>query len=82
MSVPYAINASLNYPNKVKGLIIGDYPARISTPPKGWAEKVVESSFVDKSREHVAVALEQELKETDLTNQLANIKCSALVIKG
>lgn len=39
MSVPYAINASLSYPNKVKGLIIGDYPSRISKPPKGWAKK-------------------------------------------
>lgn len=45
-------------------------------------KKIVGSSFLDKSREHVAVALEQELKETDLTNQLDDIKCPVLVIKG
>lgn len=81
MSVPYAIQAAIDYSDKVKGLIIGDYPARISNVPEGWAKKVIESNFVDESKQNSVVGIERELKLIDLTEQLNDIKSPVLVIR-
>lgn len=82
MGVPYAINAALKQPDKIKGLIICDYPPRMPQLPKDWVQKVLSNSVVEKSKKHFVTALQQELKETDLTNQLDHIKCPVLVIRG
>jgi pimeloyl-ACP methyl ester carboxylesterase len=82
MGVPYAINATLKHSDKIKGLIILDYPPRIPQPPKGWAEYLISNGEIEQSKKHVVNGIENELKETSFINQLKKIVCPVLIIRG
>lgn len=82
MDVPYAINASLKHPNKIKGLIILDYPPRIPQPPKGWTEHLILNDGIEQVKKHVATGIENELKEVNFVDRLGKIKCPVLIIRG
>ena len=82
MGVPYAVQASIKYPQKIKGLIICDYSPSIPKIPSGWAQSLIENDRIATDRRHVVKAIESELKSVDLTEELDKIQCPVLVMKG
>ena len=82
MGVPYAVQAAIKYPQKLKGLIICDYSARIPQVPNGWAQNLIDNDKIEPERAHVVKAIERELKSVDLTEELNQIQCPVLVMRG
>jgi pimeloyl-ACP methyl ester carboxylesterase len=80
MSVPYAIKYAASNPQEVKGLILCDYPAVYPKIPEKWIERA--TKFVPEDRQHVVLGVQQESEQMMLWDELKNIDCPVLVIKG
>lgn len=82
-----ALQFALNHPEKVAGLIIGDIPPM----QYRWAEGTSEfwknlvylgKPLTDFIRPHAIDCLEREAREVLFWDQLPNIKCQVLVLRG
>jgi pimeloyl-ACP methyl ester carboxylesterase len=82
MGVPYAIEIAARLSDKVKGLIICDYSARLPKIPKDWADNVLSKGYIDESRKHFVRALQEESEEILLWDRLGLIDCPTLIIRG
>ena len=80
LGVPYAIRFAARHPG-VKGLIIGDYPAKYPAIPKSWVERMRERPYMA-GKEHMVRGIQKESQQIDLYEELAAIKIPVLVIKG
>ncbi|ATP39515.1 alpha/beta hydrolase [Solibacillus sp. R5-41] len=80
MGVPYAIRYATSNPSEVKGLILCDYPAKYPRIPEQWVESA--QKFVQENRQHVVKEIQKDSKEIILWEELKEIKCPVLVIKG
>jgi pimeloyl-ACP methyl ester carboxylesterase len=83
----YSIVFSLKNLDKVKGIIIGDYPAFYPKLPAGWAHEfkntvIQGQSVLQNIREEALEGIERESKQESLWQSLRNIKCPVLVLRG
>lgn len=80
MGVPYAIRYATSNPSEVKALILCDYPAKYPRIPEHWIEGA--QKYVPDNRQHVVKEIQKDSKEIILWEELKEIKCPVLVIKG
>lgn len=80
MGVPYAIKYAAMNPSKIKGLIVCDYPAKYPLIQETWIEAVEE--LVEEGRKHVVREIQKDSKEIVLWEELKEISCPVLVMKG
>jgi len=80
--VPYAIRYCSEHPQELRGLIVGDYPARLTKPTREWGERVRRSLPVDPDYSHVIDALIDEAQDTELWNELECLDFPVLVLRG
>ncbi|MDG5788602.1 alpha/beta hydrolase [Evansella sp. AB-P1] len=82
MGVPFAIKYASMYPNRVKGLILCDYQAKFPRIPESWVESVLKKGYVSVDRAHVVKCIQKDSQEISLKEDLKNIRCPVLIIKG
>lgn len=73
--------ATANY-NRLRGLIIEEYPALHKKMYNGWARELLEA-FPNTGLKHAgALGIELESVQVDFSSQLQRIKCPALIMRG
>lgn len=84
--VSYVLGYSILNPNKLSGLILGEYPAEHKRMHDGWAKEQMD---VYKSNEipisitcDVLKKIERDSRYEDFSINLNKIKCPALILKG
>lgn len=81
MAVPVAIAFAAQYPDRLAGLILGDYPARYPRIPPEWVDNAV-FQLGRLNQRHVMEAMQRESQEIDLWERLPAIPCPVLVLRG
>ncbi len=81
MAVPIAVAYAAQYPERLAGLILGDYPARYPRIPPGWVDSAV-FQLGRLHQRHIMEAIQQESAEVALWDQLPAITCPVLVLRG
>lgn len=82
----YALGYSLLNQNALKGLILGEYPAQHKKMPTGWARDSME--FYNSHCQSISIkynaleAIEKESEQIYFKDQLPNITCNTLILKG
>lgn len=84
--VSYTLGYSILNPNKIKGLIVSEYPAIHKKMTSGWSEESIEiynsqCNLVSISYE-VLKGIENDSKDVDFRNDLKNITCPSMILKG
>lgn len=82
-----AIGAASRCPERVAGLIVGDYPAYYKAYDPAWVEKFLSSTsrgapVSEKLMRHVAQGLQRESDDLPLWDLLPGITCPALILRG
>jgi len=85
--VAYALAYAARCPDRLAGLIVGDYPARYPALPPGWTEDFLASTWrslpvSERMMRHVAEGLQREAEEIALWEALPAITCPALILYG
>jgi pimeloyl-ACP methyl ester carboxylesterase len=78
MGVPSALGFAIRHPEQVKGLIIGDYPARYPALPTSWVDKFRSAPV----NQQVVRAIQRESREIPLWDELHRITCPVLIMRG
>ncbi|MGL4912284.1 MAG: alpha/beta fold hydrolase [Romboutsia sp.] len=84
--VSYALGYSILNNNLLKGLILGEYPAEHKKMPRGWAKESME--FYKTHCDSISIeyevlkSIEEESKQVNFKEQLSNITCKTLILKG
>jgi pimeloyl-ACP methyl ester carboxylesterase len=73
--------ATANY-DKLKGLIIEEYPALHRKMYKGWAEEFLEAFPNTSLKRTAALGIELESEQVDFSSLLHRIKCPAMIMRG
>lgn len=80
--VPYVLGYTVRHPSAIKGIILGDYPARLPALPPDWAEQVAGRLPPERAKPHVARAIQRESREVMLWDDLPAIQCPVLILRG
>lgn len=80
VGVAYAIGFGFQSPEQLRGLVLGDYPARYPAFSPGWVERA--QLYMHESKRHAAVGIQAEAKEQSLWELLPRISCPVLVLRG
>lgn len=86
--VSYMLGYALKYPEKVKGIIIGDYPAIHSKLPEEWADWFAKlppwrgKEILERMKRHTLEGIQKESKEKEFWKELSSLECPVLVIRG
>ncbi len=75
------IGYASRHPQRLAGLIIGDYPARYPVISPEWVERAL-TDFEGRVQPHTAHALRHESSEVLLWNDLSRITCPVLILSG
>jgi pimeloyl-ACP methyl ester carboxylesterase len=78
LGVPSALGYAIRHPEKVKGLIIGDYPARYPALTSAWVDKFRSAPV----NQEVVKAIQRESREIPLWDKLHRITCPVLIMRG
>lgn len=81
MGAAYALGYALKAPDRVAGLVIGDYPARYPALAATWVERAIEA-LPDRTRPEVARALQRESSKVTMWDDLPTIACPVLILRG
>lgn len=81
VGVTYVIRYAATRPDSLKGLVLGDYPARYPHFGSEWVDRVLSFS-PPRAPEHVVRALQQESAEVLLWEDLVRISCPVLILRG
>lgn len=81
VAAPLAIEYTARHPERVAGLIIGDYPARYPQIPPEWIDRamLILGRLSDRP---IAEAIQRESAEVALWDRLPQITCPVLVLRG
>lgn len=82
MSVPFALKYTIDNPDRVKGLILCDYPAQYPNLTERWVENVISKGLLRKEREYVATEIMKASYEVNLRERLRQVRCPVLVLRG
>lgn len=84
--VSYALGYAISNLNKIRGLIVGEYPAEHKNMNKGWAKEQMDvynrhdlSVFITYD---VLKNIEIDSKYKDFSTDLNKVKCPTLILKG
>lgn len=83
----YALGYTLGAPDRVRGLVIGDYFARHVGLPPEFAERQLEVvlrgvPMRERMPEHAVVGVARDSREVPLWDRLAELQCPVLLIRG
>ncbi len=81
MAVPVAVAFAAQDPDRLGGLILGDYPARYPRIPPEWVDNAV-FQLGRLNQRHVMEAMQRESEEVELWARLPAITCPVLVLRG
>lgn len=82
LGVPVAVGYAAQYPDRIKGLILLDYPPRYPERSEGWVEKALPFARGRGIPEHVVHGMQEEAEPTDLWKELAGLRQPILLVKG
>jgi len=85
--VAYAIAYALRHPDRLAGLVLGDYPAHHGALPPRWPEYMLATTHrgtpvAARMPEHAVRALQREARTVDFREALGLITCPVLVLRG
>jgi pimeloyl-ACP methyl ester carboxylesterase len=85
--VSYALGYAIRHPQFLKGLILAEYTAEHKKMPGGWAEAYLTADWggtlgSDLMNPHVVMGIERESKQVEFRDDLQNIHCPVLIIRG
>jgi pimeloyl-ACP methyl ester carboxylesterase len=85
--VAYAIAYALRHPDRLAGLILGDYPAHHGGLPPQWPDYMLATTHrgtpvAARMPEHAVRALQREARTVDFRDRLEAISCPVLVLRG
>ncbi len=82
--VPLALRYAASFPDTLKGLILLDYPARYRGIPESWA--MTAKAWAEKASldvpGHVIEQIQRESAHVSLWEELPNITCFTLIVRG
>ena len=84
--VSYELGYAIKHYSSLKGVIIGEYPPVHKQMPKGWAKESM--NFYNEYCESISItyevlkSIEDESTQVNFNNNLKDIKCPVLVLKG
>lgn len=82
LGVPIAISYAATNRDKVKGLILLDYPARYPERSEAWLERALPFAIQRGIPEHVVRGLQREAEAVELWDELRALERSTLLVKG
>ncbi|MFF3923973.1 alpha/beta fold hydrolase [Paenibacillus lactis] len=86
--VSYQLGYAVQHPERIRGLIIGDYPAIHTQLPPGWVEFFASlppwrgKKLYDRMQAGALHALQRESSKVELWDDLTTLTCPALIIRG
>ncbi|PLS18634.1 hypothetical protein CVD28_05720 [Bacillus sp. M6-12] len=80
LGTPSALGLALKYPERVKGIIIGDYPAQYPSLPAVWTEKFL--AFPDLVNPIAVKGTQKDSEHIELWDQLHVLQCPILLMTG
>ncbi|MFT9846890.1 alpha/beta fold hydrolase [Aneurinibacillus sp. REN35] len=85
--VSYALGFALRYPDRIKGLILAEYPAEHKKMPHGWADEYMASYWGEQKgselmKAHVVNGIEQDARQVDFWEVLSQVSCPVLLLRG
>jgi pimeloyl-ACP methyl ester carboxylesterase len=85
--VSYALGYALQYPARIKGLLLAEYPAEHKEMPKGWADEYLVSYWGNKQgasllKAHVVRGIEKDSRQIDFWDELKKIQCPTIIMRG
>ncbi|MGL5347181.1 MAG: alpha/beta fold hydrolase [Peptostreptococcaceae bacterium] len=84
--VSYELGYAIKHYSSLKGIIIGEYPPVHKQMPKGWAKESMD--FYNEYCESISItyevlkSIEDESTQVNFNNNLKDIKCPTLILKG
>ena len=83
----YALGYALQFPDHIRGLVVGDYYARHVGLPAEFAEQQLRLEIrgvpvAQRMPEHAVRGVVAESREVPLWGRLAELRCPALVVRG
>lgn len=84
--VSYELGYAISNSESLKGLIVNEYPAEHKKMPSGWAKESMD--FYDKHCDLISITyealkrIEEDSKQVNFYDELSNIKCPSLILKG
>lgn len=81
IGVAYAIGFTLQYPERVSGLVLGGYPAQYPAIPADWVLQVVMQRWNEMPL-HAALGVQHDSEAISLWERLREIHCPVLVMRG
>jgi len=81
MGAAYALGYALQAPDRVAGLVIGDYPARYPALAATWVARAIEA-LPDRTRPEVAAALQRESAKVSMWDDLGTLACPVMILRG
>ncbi len=77
----YALGYALENPDRVKGIIVGGYPAEYPTFTADWALKVM-MKYPDQLPMKVVLGIQHESVQISLWERLSELTCPILILRG
>ncbi len=81
IGINYAIGYALENPTRVKGIIVGGYPAEYPTFSADWALKVM-MKYPDEMPMKAVLGIQHESVQISLWERLSELTCPILVLRG
>jgi pimeloyl-ACP methyl ester carboxylesterase len=83
----YALGYALQYPDQVRGLVVGDYLARHVGLPAEFADQQLRTEIrgvpvARRMPEHAVRGVYAESRDVPLWDRLAELRCPVLVVRG
>lgn len=82
LGVPVAIGYAARNPQRVKGLLLLDYPAHYPERPAAWLERSLPFAEARGIPGHVVRSIQEESGPADLWDELATLNRPVLLVKG
>ncbi|RFU69991.1 alpha/beta fold hydrolase [Bacillus sp. V59.32b] len=85
--VSYALGYAVSHPDRMKGLIIGDYPPIQANLEEGWAEFFAAIPYrkrpvLDRISMATLKQIEKDSRDVNFTEALQSLNCPILVLRG
>ena len=80
--VPIALRYATLRPERVRGLILLDFPARYARYSERWVEGALPVAREQGVPEHVVRRMQHESRDEDLWDELAVLVCPVLIVRG
>ncbi|GAB6931171.1 hypothetical protein JCM10914A_51540 [Paenibacillus sp. JCM 10914] len=86
--VSYQLSYAVQHPERIQGLIIGDYPAVHTQLPPGWVDFFASlppwrgKTLYERMTVEAVQALQRESSKVELWDELPKLECPVLIIHG